>query len=110
MAGDDSAAHEAEHRALAAVDAAVVHVLLDAELAVGLERDQAVVGEADLRVARRAGDHGVAGVDRRARHEPDAIVAAHRGDVAHGEHHAASLRERRRRSQRQRKRDDAKKD
>ena len=46
-------------------------------------------------MALRARDHGVAGLDVGAGGEPDAIGAAHRDDVADGEHDAPDLRARR---------------
>ena len=73
---------------------AVVDERLDAELGVRLQRDERIVGEAQLRVALRAGDDGVAGVDRGAGDEADPVGAAHRDDVADREHDlAGGLRE-----------------
>ena len=78
----ESSAHQPEDRGLAAILPAGEIEALDAKLGVGLERDQRIVAEADLRITVGSGDDAVAGADRRARDQTDTLAATDDADVA----------------------------
>ena len=78
----ESAAHQPEDRGLAAILLSGEIEALDAKLGVGLERDQRIVAEADLRITVGSGDDAVASADQRPRGQTATLAATDDADVA----------------------------